>query len=383
MATIHTPFGGFLRHAHSTSATSQPISEVTPQRRITGLDGLRGMAALGVVLFHYTQRYQELYGHTSQVPGFSLGRHGVLLFFIISGFVILMTVERAKNTRHFVQSRFARLYPAFWVCALITYLIVHAAGLSERAVSFRELLLNFTMAPRFLGARNVDNVYWTLLVELMFYVLVGALLAVGQAKQITRVLGALVVLAAVDVLFFSNRQIGILGPARNFASMAYCFLIGTMLYRLRQNPTRWQIPATIILACIAFAARAEGPLVCMLAVMFTAIVFMATSRSLPLMESRALVFLGTISYTLYLLHQNIGYVIIRKLSLAGVNSYLAIGIAVAMSIGLATAISFAIERPANVALRYRPARKPQSPSPEPDTQSAVAFNLPDEGLVPA
>lgn len=378
MSSLPVPPMGLLCNARdSMPLTAAPVA--APARgRIAGLDALRGLAAAAVVLFHYTQRYQDIYGHTSHVPGFDLGHHGVLLFFIISGFVILMTVERAKTTGRFIQSRFARLYPAFWVSVVLTFLVVSWMGLPGRAVGIKAMVLNLTMFPQLLGARSVDSVYWTLLIELMFYGIMVALLMTGTVRHATMVMGAIVIAATVDVLFFKNKQFPIIGPARNFASTAYCFLIGTMLYRAWQNPARLRVTAAVIVGCCAYAALAEGWMVAFLTASFSAIVYIATTRRIPLLQSAPLVFLGTISYTLYLLHQNIGYAVIRRLSQLGVNSYLAIAAAIVLSVGLAALVSFVIERPANEALRARTPRKVIKPVEAPTPAGALA-----EGLVPA
>ncbi len=90
--------------------------------RIVGLDGLRGIAAFGVLLYHFTTRYPDFGSFVSPPPfTFPEGKFGVHLFFIISGFVIFRTVECAKRPLDFVKSRFVRLYPAFWLSLLIVF----------------------------------------------------------------------------------------------------------------------------------------------------------------------------------------------------------------------------------------------------------------------
>jgi peptidoglycan/LPS O-acetylase OafA/YrhL len=80
--------------------------------RLLELDVFRGLAALAVVLFHYTTVYERTYDHHDEMLfDFSLGHYGVQLFFIISGFVIFMTLNRTKSALDFVVSRFSRLYP--------------------------------------------------------------------------------------------------------------------------------------------------------------------------------------------------------------------------------------------------------------------------------
>src|SRR2546430_2652712 len=91
--------------------------------RFAELDLLRGVAALWVVLFHYTTQYSRLYvPDRRDLLGFEFpdGTLGVYLFFMISGFVIFMTLHRSERPLDFVVSRFARLYPAYWAGIVLT-----------------------------------------------------------------------------------------------------------------------------------------------------------------------------------------------------------------------------------------------------------------------
>src|SRR5690606_36141385 len=107
--------------------------------RLAMLDILRGIAAMPVVLYHYTSRYAELYGGddwpNSVVP---FGHVGVHLFFIISGYVIFLTLDRLKSRElgigRFFLARFRRLFPVFWVAVPVTYLVTLIGGLPGRTV---------------------------------------------------------------------------------------------------------------------------------------------------------------------------------------------------------------------------------------------------------
>jgi len=82
--------------------------------RIQELDSLRGIAAVAVVLYHFTYRFGELYEFQTPPPfQVTLGQYGVQLFFIISGFVIFMTLNRTRRPLDFVVSRFSRLHPTY------------------------------------------------------------------------------------------------------------------------------------------------------------------------------------------------------------------------------------------------------------------------------
>ena len=79
------------------------------RKRIIGLDALRGLAAGAVLLHHHAQYYDVLYGGRTPLEiNLGAGHYGVELFFIISGFVILMTIERKRTVRSFAVSRFTR-----------------------------------------------------------------------------------------------------------------------------------------------------------------------------------------------------------------------------------------------------------------------------------
>ena len=141
--------------------------ERSPAGRFRELDVLRGLAALSVVFFHYSfhgTRYFNNYPFF-----FWPGEYGVHLFFVISGFVIYYTIERSRTVQDFLFSRFSRLYPTYWVALAI--LFVWAVLDPARRLWWHAFAVNFTMLQRFVDFPDVDTVYWTLGVELVFYAL--------------------------------------------------------------------------------------------------------------------------------------------------------------------------------------------------------------------
>ena len=141
--------------------------------RLEELDVFRGVAAFIVVLYHYTTRFQEKYVHTDEllfeVP---LKYFGVDFFFVVSGFVIFMTINRTTKSMDFIVSRFSRLFPAYWLAIILTTIVMLTFGLPDKTLSLTQVLVNFTMLQEFLNVEPVDSVYWTLTRELIFYVLV-------------------------------------------------------------------------------------------------------------------------------------------------------------------------------------------------------------------
>ncbi len=172
--------------------------------RLVEIDALRGLAALAVVLFHYTSRFHELF-EVSSLPTFSFpyGHYGVNLFFIISGFVIFMTLEKTSRPMDFVVSRFSRLFPAYWVAIILTFSITHALGLPGKLVDLGAALGNLFMIQGIFHIPHVDGVYWTLEVELLFYC---GMFFLYRIQRLDLIHWALLGLLALRVIYFALAQ---------------------------------------------------------------------------------------------------------------------------------------------------------------------------------
>ena len=144
-------------------------------KRLLYLDTLRGIAALMVVIFHglsfldKNPSPQTLHYWLTNV--FDLGKIGVIIFFAISGFVITWTLSNKKNLRSFWRSRIFRLYPAYW--ASIFFALVFGGGLAWENIDTLKLLKNLTRVQQFFGFDNILGVYWTLAIEMVFYVTIS------------------------------------------------------------------------------------------------------------------------------------------------------------------------------------------------------------------
>lgn len=321
--------------------------------RFLELDVLRGLAALAVVFYHYTTRFNEIYGHAGELWfEFPLGLYGVHLFFIISGFVIFMTLERTRASLDFVVSRFSRLYPAYWTALILTFAVVSLATLPGRQVRVSDAVINLSMVQFWFQVPHVDPVYWTLSIELSFYVI---MLALYQAKLLLRIEGIaagwlLLILLAV----IAKRSFGVSVPDQIKVSLlldyANLFIAGMMFYLMMkqgESMKRWLLIASCLLVQWVVSS---GELTLIVGGFFI-IFYLAVKGYLSFIVWRPLVFLGAISYSLYLVHQNIGYVIIRALNQHGVNPNVSIVIAMSLTVGLASAITLTVEQPMLRAIR--------------------------------
>ena len=161
--------------------------------RIPELDLLRFTAAAGVVLFHATHWPSQ---PTLLTQIFAFGSMGVPLFFMISGFVILMTAQNRSGIE-FINSRIARLYPSFWIAVLLSTLAL--TFLAHDPPSGVTVAANLTMQPHAFDQPYLDMVYWTLVVEMKFYALMWLIIVTRQMKRVETFLMAWLAITAVAV----------------------------------------------------------------------------------------------------------------------------------------------------------------------------------------
>jgi peptidoglycan/LPS O-acetylase OafA/YrhL len=322
--------------------------------RIRDLDALRGLAALAVVLFHFTTRYQAVYGHRTD-PWLSVpwGHYGVQLFFGISGFVIFMTLDRTRCLADFAVSRASRLFPAYWTAILLTTLVVTLAGMTEFARTPLEIALNTTMVQTFINVRPVDGVYWTLSVELAFYCIMAGLWKLRLLRRVEPVLLAWMGLKWVWA--FSPRVIGI-EPSWLLGSLLIqdfipFFAIGIAAYRMKCEPRSRGWAWAVVAAALLTIGTCDGLAHLAVALISTAALTAIALKGVPLLGARPLVWLGAVSYSLYLLHELIGFALIRWLESAGMPATFAVTLATAAMLVLAAAVTFLVERPALRAIR--------------------------------
>ncbi|MBB3294074.1 Peptidoglycan/LPS O-acetylase OafA/YrhL, contains acyltransferase and SGNH-hydrolase domains [Mitsuaria sp. PDC51] len=329
--------------------------------RLAQVDALRGIAALAVVLFHYTTRYDQLFGHAQPLRiAVPFGHLGVNLFFMISGFVIFMTLERTARPMDFVVSRFSRLYPAYWGALLLSFALTHLLGLPGMTVGWEVLLANVTMVQGFFGVPHVDNVYWTLEVELLFYCWALASFRLGGGVGLRNFLFACLALRLVYAAALLAWGVDLPWIGQRWLLLPYIawFALGVAVYRLSR--AGGSADRALVAAALLAIGLADGWALAALAAVFLVVLQGAARGRWTWLEHPLLLWLGTISYTLYLLHENIGWALLHRLEGWGVPTQLAIALAMAVSAGLAHGLTRLVELPAMrwIRDRYR-ARSPR------------------------
>ncbi|WP_209438848.1 acyltransferase family protein [Streptomyces durhamensis] len=309
------------------AAGTAPASR--PRSRLLALDGLRLVAALMVCLYHYTGRGgpvsaswhgspDHLFPTLSRAAVY--GNFGVQFFFVISGFVICMS-SWGRTLGDFFRSRVARLYPAYWVALVLVTGASLALPVVVHAVRLDEFLVNLTMLQQPMGATRVLGVCWTLWVEVRFYVLF-ALLVVLRGVTYRRVMLFACVWTTAAVLCASSRN-DLLNQVV-MPEYAPFFVGGLALYlihRFGSDLLAWGIVAMSWLLAQSEATRGlwgphphRDPYVVILIVTAAYGAVAAVALGWTRWASWPwLVTAGALTYPFYLVHEHLGWFVIRVL----------------------------------------------------------------------
>jgi peptidoglycan/LPS O-acetylase OafA/YrhL len=331
----------------------------TGARRLRVLDALRGLAAISVVLFHFTSGYGNVVKpHTPRLTyTFNYGYLGVELFFVISGFVILMTLEKSKSLVDFAVSRFARLYPPYIACGCITAVFIYLVGFNPQHITAKDGLIGLVMMSELTARPALDPSYWSLTYEVIFYIFAVLVYLSLEVRRIE--IPCLIWLA---IAFAGHLATGFQDAHNRIAVLlnveySFLFVLGMMVCRLssgeRSLLTWFTLAAAFGMSAFGARKHQELPVLVFMALiaLFVGAVWLGAIGRLKLLEVAPLLLLGDISYSLYLVHQIAGYWVIERLEHAGVHSCLAIGVAVLSAIVTAVAIRSLVELRVQRAIR--------------------------------
>ncbi len=288
-------------------------SPVLRTQRLQTLDLFRGLAALSVMLLHYTSGYREHYGQSyAAFYDFRYGYLGVQLFFIISGFVIFLTVVQSKSVFDFLYKRLIRLYPVFLVCLVVTFSLVSVLGLPGREKSLHTAVINLSMMPGFFNVPAVDGAYWSLIPEVFFYVFTAVVMAAKQLKNIIIICAVLLLTTWIDqyVYNFPLQWSMVLNVKWNAL-----FFAGILFYKLKfENPSKRPLIHLMLMVCfVTTCLSMPGFTERLIIGCFFIIFYLFSYNKLEWLVWKPFAFLGMMSYPLYLVHQNVGYIFLNYL----------------------------------------------------------------------
>jgi peptidoglycan/LPS O-acetylase OafA/YrhL len=268
--------------------------------RIDIVEFLRGVAALLVVFFHYANSTIPSIKPNPLAAVFAYGRHGVEMFFVISGFVIYLTLQRLRGAptladlRKFLLRRSIRVVVPAWASLALTLVVYYSAYYLYKPLDFgwpamtgRTAACNVVMVCSLAGGHWINAVFWTLEVELCFYLTYSVLLYLwrGDARKV------------IASYFIFGVALWMTGSTRTFPRYMLIFLVGVLLAdALLRRIEVWTLPLALASLAIVYAQVGIRP------VAFSAVAALSIYALYKIRLPGWLLFLGTISFSLYLTH---------------------------------------------------------------------------------
>ncbi len=314
--------------------------------KIGAINLLRFIAALGVLLYHYTfMFYQRGFTYLDFGVGRSLFQYGYLgvdLFFIISGFVIALSAE-GRTAWKFLISRLARLYPLFWISVSITsFFLLFGGNWISSEVTASRYLAGLTMIPGLFNQIVVDGSYWSLEVELKFYTFIFIIIALGLFKKLESITNIITIGLVVATIFLpthlnwiANFMAGIIFYKIYTEGLTKTRILGLFtLLSINLYYVIYQITDLELGYKTDFNPWIIGLHICI----FYGIFILIALNKLVLGNSKILNLLGLLTYPIYLLHQQIGQIIFKIYEYLGIPLYLAFIAVLTFILGMAYVI---------------------------------------------
>jgi peptidoglycan/LPS O-acetylase OafA/YrhL len=311
----------------------QPITRKVTSR-LTQLDGLRGLAILMVFFYHSFSRWPEKfpYGDSyAEIPIFEYGWTGVQLFFLISGFVILMSLERCSSVTEFLKRRWLRLFPTMLVASI---LIVSTASLFPERPAGVPSLSGFLAGLTFIDPiwwskilgfpiTSLEGSFWTLFIEWRFYVIAAIVYFATGRRHITLIVFLCLCSFTAEGLdklpwiqdFWVVNKLDSLAKYLSLRHFIW-FSAGASFYMGWKKDSSVWFNIGLATSVVASALSANGDPESFLASLLVSLLFAASLRIEQIkriLSYNFLVYVGFISYPLYLIHENITVSAIVKL----------------------------------------------------------------------
>jgi peptidoglycan/LPS O-acetylase OafA/YrhL len=285
-------------------------------KRLNNIDALRGICALLVVIQHAIPLEWEGVGFLKIDPKMAIdfGRIGVVAFFLISGYVIPFSITRGEQpVKKFLIARFFRLWPAYWVAILLAMV----TGASLVPLTFKNVALNATMFQRFVGVKDMVGPFWTLQIELIFYVLVTVMIAtktVWDLKYYQRAFYSLIAVSLLAGVFSHWHHVRF--PMSLLMGLTAMFFAGYLRHsRLAGRAFPWQMAISYVVSLIPICLLGlnaslkddDDPFRSIVAYLigFGAFLIFEKIQDVP----SVFVYMGAISYSIYLAHTSMIHVV--------------------------------------------------------------------------
>ena len=328
------------------------------RKRIEALDSFRFIAILSVMLFHYyslwfpPKKTISYYPYGKSYDFFHFGYLGVEFFFIISGFVIAFTLTQTDGFVEFWKKRFIRLFPSMLVCSVIILVVFQcfdSGYLIPQSHSFTNFLISLTfistqIANKILSYFNVsgdyiNGSYWSLWPEIQFYFVASCLYFSNKKNFIRNIayfslvifwlnLSALILFADISTTntFHLNFNYQLIETYKklsitvfNYLYYSMYFLIGALFFQLYMKKRMINSVVLIIVSALSLLIYEKyinlnqflpSYILAGMLVLFS--VFILYPKILSFLTLKPVTSIGIASYSLYLIHEPIGILLINK-----------------------------------------------------------------------
>lgn len=294
------------------------------------IEGLRGLTILIVMIYHIFYRYFQLYSDAKIDALQYWGSIGVMIFFMISAYYLGSEAENNFSLIQYLKKKLLRLWPGYVIAITITYIFTHLFFLPERTVGIKDYLLNLFFVSGYIGTAYVDGSHWYL------YVLVPIIIICGISKKLklNNYCSFYILWICCDYLLIKTEHI-LISHLFGYTYLGVV-VVGISWFKLRTKcsdktyKVKWFLLCSLGTAFTYKFLHFEGLIELLLTIILLLLVL---NLKLPFLEFQSFQFLGTISYYIYLVHQNISFSIIYNLEKSiGVNTLFYGVIALAISI---------------------------------------------------
>jgi exopolysaccharide production protein ExoZ len=319
--------------------------------RFNSIQLLRGIAALYVFLFHINNVFYE---GTASGAGylFSKGYTGVDIFFVISGFVISLSISKATSSKDlfkFLIDRLIRIYPTYWFIASVFLLF----GACHASYDSSYIIKSYLLIPSYELLCTVQS--WTLCYELYFYLLASLLIISKKFRYIFFLLGTCSILSAVMPYFSLNVHL----PERSFYGVHFMeFALGMIAFRYHHKLSAKAgfllIAAALLIHIFPFQ---EGQLYRLLQIaipsFFIIIGVTAIEVKRKITIPKILLLTGNSSYVLYLINTGLCYILVEFMPLFAGYKLPVLFIFAVLTTGLSVVLHYYLEAPVIRFLKLR------------------------------
>lgn len=280
------------------------------------IEGLRGITILVIVFFHLIYRFNELY--VGEVYKYKFmkywGEIGVSIFLIISAYFLYDNSKESFNLITFYKKKFLRLWPTYFIAITAIFALTQVIELPGRTYTLVDYLQNIFFINGFIGIPYIDGSHWylTILISLIFvYGLISKFKLQNYIwtyfcwlflSLFLKVIRKIVPLWIFDVL------IKLIGG--EFIGIAVMGIVLHMFCVNREDIKKQKINTIlIIIFSIIYSIIFLTPMRVFGAIIGIILVFLCNYNYLNILYSKVLIYVGSISYPIYLIHQNISYII--------------------------------------------------------------------------